>query len=268
MSYKKSLQDNFLYRTTVAILEIILGIFISLLAVGSTIFLILVKISDIRGGDTINGESILSLLIMFGAGGFSLLIVLWMLRSIALDIKRLLFVKKCPLCAKTAYDTLTADKEIGQFCRQHLIEKYKQYFKISPFNVVMVEYQPSGISAPVYFYYPVSEIDFTSSRYPNSDDDIAAQKTVRHLLDVIKTKKCERCSRQASILFVKKEITPFSKYKTTPRKEFEQKGEYLCKEHALEKISPSIRNSSKHFDIYEGLCLPHKEDGYQATVAF
>lgn len=202
---------------------------------------------------------------------FGLILPPFMLLDIFTDIKKVLFRKKCPLCSKIAYDTLTADKKIGEFCRIHLIEKYSQLFKESHFNEVMVEYQPQGVDAPSYYYYPVSEIDFKLyTRYSApTKDDIAAQDTIKHLLDVIKAKKCQKCSEQATILFIPKEVHPFSKYRTTPRREeFETKGEYFCKEHALDKIIPSIKNSSKHFDTYEGLCLPRKEDGYQATVAF
>lgn len=214
---------------------------------------------------TISTQLFFGLLYIF-ASIFPLFFAGIILLEIFSDFKKLFAPKKCLLCSKTAYDTLTGDKNIGEFCRQHLIEKYSQYFKTSHFNVVMVEYQPKGLSSPSYYYYPVSDIDFRS-RY-SSKDDVEAQDTIRHLLDVIKTKKCERCSKQASILFVSKEVSPFSKYQTTPRKEFEQKGNYFCKDHAMEKIIPAIQNSTKHFDTYEGLCLSRKEDGYQATVEF
>ena len=258
---------NFYFRLALFLLGILLIILLALF------FLFLVGLNFYFAWDIIQNwsrENIIrdsvSIAILFIVGLVILTLGIYCSLNIFTDIKNEFFPKRCDTCGLPAYDMLTADKKIGNFCRKHLTEKYSYYFRISPFNVVLVEYQPKGISSSAYLYYPVSEIDFRS-RYSNSDD-IVAQQTVRHLLDVIKTKKCWRCTKQASILFVNKEVSPFRKYRTTPRKEFEQKGEYFCKEHALDKIMPAIQSSSKHFDIYEGLCLPHKEDGYQATVAY
>lgn len=256
---------TFLSRSLVLLLGTILGVLMLGYGIFAIYFIVDKAIRYFSGLPMPSNTGIL-VLIFASSAPLGLILAPLILLDIFEDIKKVLFRKNCPMCAKIAYDTLTGDKKIGEFCRQHLIEKYRQYFKISHFNVVMVEYQPKGLSSPSYYYYPVSEIDFRS-RY-SSKDDIEAQDTIRHLLDFIKTKKCERCSKQASILFVSKEASPFSKYQTTPMKEFEQKGVYFCKDHALEKIIPAIQNSTKHFDIYEGLCLPRKEDGYQTTVEF
>lgn len=176
---------------------------------------------------------------------------------------RALFGKKriC-ICGKPAYDVLTSDRTIGYFCRQHLLEKYSELFIGSPFNIVMVEYQPEGISSPGYLYYPASEIDFKSQYDSNNNAD----EIVKSLLNTIKAKKCKVCAKQATVLYISKEISPFKKYKTEPREEFADKGEYLCKKHTLEKVIPALKNTSKHFDTYGGLYVPYKEDGYQATI--
>lgn len=256
---------DFLSRSLVLLLGTILGVL--MLGYGIfAIYFIVDKAIKYFSDVSIPSNTGTLVLIFALSAPFGLILAPFILLDIFGDIKKVLFRKNCPMCAKIAYDTLTGDIKIGEFCRQHLIEKYSQYFKTSHFNAVMVEYQPKGLSSPSYYYYPVSEIDFRS-RY-SSKDDVEVQDTIRHLLDVIKTKKCERCSKQASILFVSKEVSPFSKYQTTPRKEFEQKGNYFCKEHALEKIIPAIQSSAKHSDTYEGLCLPSKQDGYQATVEF
>ncbi len=261
---------NFLSRFFVLFFGIILGLLMFGYGIFAVYFIIMTAIKYFSGASLPSSIGTLIFVLIITAP-FGLILPPFMLQDIFVDIKKVLFRKKCPLCTKFAYDTLTADKKIGEFCRVHLIEKYSLLFKESHFNEVMVEYQPQGIDAPSYYYYPVSAIDFKLyTRYSApSKDDIAAQDTVRYLLEVIKTKKCKECSKQANILFIPKEIHPFSKYRTTPRREgFETKGEYLCKEHALNKVIPALKNSSKHFDTYEGLCLPRKEDGYQATVGF
>lgn len=192
-----------------------------------------------------------------------ILIGLFLIFGGSWSLNSLLRKKRC-ICSKSAYDKLTSDHTIGYFCRDHLLQKYSELFVKSPFNVVMVEYQPESISFPGYLYYPASEIDFRNRYDPNNK----ANEVVKQLLSTIKVKKCSMCNKQVSILFVSKEVSPFKKYKSEPREEFAQKGEYLCKEHTLERIIPCLRSSRKHFDTNEGLCLPNKEDGYQATIEY
>lgn len=256
---------DFLSRTFVLLFGTILGVLMLCYGIFAIYFIVNSALKYFSGLP-LPGSTGTLILVTVVTAPFGLILGPLMLLDIFGDIRKVLFRKNCPLCTKIAYDTLTGDYKMGEFCRQHLIEKYSSYFKTSHFNAVMVEYQPKDLSSPSYYYYPISEIDFRSQY--SSKDDNEAQDIIRYLLEVIKTKKCERCSEQANILFVSKEISPYSKYQTTPRKEFEQKGSYFCKEHALEKIIPAIQTSTKHLDTYEGLCLPRKEDGYQATVEF
>lgn len=164
--------------------------------------------------------------------------------------------KKCQICSDLGKDSLSSEKTIGTFCRKHLILRYSELFLRSHFHLVMLEYQPDGISYPGYLYYPLSEIDWGGNQ----------KEIIQELINGIRSKKCVSCDDSTSILFISKELAPFKKFGPEPQNNFSTKGLYLCKKHALEKALPSIKNSKKDFNIHGGLYLPFKENGYQSTI--
>ncbi|MBI2338209.1 hypothetical protein HYU95_03400 [Candidatus Daviesbacteria bacterium] len=173
--------------------------------------------------------------------------------------------KKCDLCQQPAYDILSGssnkDEKMGIFCRRHLIERYSQQFIKTSLNFVMVEFQPRATryTGAVYGYYPVSQLQ----KYFFKKDE---RQIVEQLLATILEKKCRSCDKKAQVLFISKEAAPWEKYNCYPFYEYADKGEYLCLEHTLKRILPSIQNNPKHFDDGGGLWLPYLENGYQVTT--
>lgn len=167
---------------------------------------------------------------------------------------------KCKICGQRGEDVLSenSDHELGKFCRNHLLQEYSRLFLNFHFNKVMVEFQPkaSGYLGPVYGYYPVSEIE----KY---GWEKKSRQIVENLLLTINGKQCKACNRSATTLFVSKEVAPWSKYGPEPSLEYARIGEYLCNDHALDKVKPSIQNNPQNFYDGGGLWLPYKEGGLQ-----
>lgn len=170
------------------------------------------------------------------------------LAIIVIGIKDLFSSKKCSTCRKDANDVLFSDHKIGSFCRNHLIEKYSDLFVKTPFNIVMIEYQPKlGAGYTTYLYDPLSELDWGDQG-----------KIVELLTKGISDRECSQCGNRANILFIPKEVARFIQGADPS---FASKGEYLCKEHALKRIIPSFQDAKQSLALY----LPFKQDGLQAT---
>lgn len=169
--------------------------------------------------------------------------------------------KKCLICSQPAHDTLTAKHEIGTFCRQHLIAKYSELFLMSSPNIVIVEFQPKAteFTGVVYGYYPLSEL--ANFGWGKKDKDV-----IQTLVMKVKSEKCRICEKQSNALFLPKEVAPWKKYGASPNSDFISVGEFLCKEHALKRILPSLQTNPKYFDDGGGLYVPCKEDGFQVTT--
>lgn len=179
---------------------------------------------------------------------------------VARFIEGLLPKKKCKICGREASDVLSdsSSHELGVFCRNHLIQEYSKHFLNSSFNKVIVEFQPraSGDLGTVYGYYPISEIE-------QFGWEKKSRQVVENLLLTINGKKCRECDEPATSLFVSKEAAPWSKYGPEPSLDYAKIGEYLCNEHTLDRIKPSIQTNPKRFNDGGGLWLPYKEGGFQ-----
>lgn len=181
---------------------------------------------------------------------------------------------KCSICGKSGRDILSEGMDklmrpytIGYFCRDHLIQRYSAEFKKSPFKMVVMEFQPNATpdTGHVYSYYPLSILGLQTVPL-GGFWTIEEKKIIEKLLDTIKNRKCSVCNKEATVLFVSEEAAPWKKYENTPSMDFAEKGEYLCKEHAIDKVLPNIKNDNKYFDDGGGLYPPYQEDGFQATT--
>jgi hypothetical protein len=215
-------------------------------------FIEFVKIEKLHNPDYLTPKTIFTAFIPF----FVIILYFVVGSFVVRFIVSLLPKKKCKICGREANDILSADSshQLGVFCRNHLIQEYSKLFLSSYFNKVIVEFQPKAAGVWVYSYYPISELE-------NFGWEKKSREVVENLLLTINGQKCRECSNSSTTLFVSKEAAPWSKYSSEPSLEFAKTGEYLCNEHALEKIKPGIQSNKRHFD--DGLWLPYKEAGFQ-----
>lgn len=206
-----------------------------------------------------NKNNVLAILIVFLAPITLIVLALWI--YLLKSFLRLFKKDKCNICSKPTRDVLTEDpeyqKKIGAFCRQHLIEKYSEFFLKSKFKKVVIEFQPSSHTGDVYLYYPVAHLDDFSW-------EKGGKEAIIKLVQSISGKKCKVCDNDAYVFFIPKEAAPIDKYKGNPSLDFHSKGEYYCNNHALKRIIPSIQNNKKEFSENGGLQIP-VGDGYQAS---
>lgn len=194
---------------------------------------------------------------------FGLLILLGKLMGILARPIELMFESKsrCRTCSQPARDDLTHGKETFKFCRMHLVDTYSEHFLASPYKMIVVEFMPTTTSSTgaVYGYHPLSEMQ----KYGWSKKN---QEVLEQLIKTIEGNKCFRCSKNASVLFIPKEKAPWERFGPNPSPEYEKLGIYCCREHALERVIPSIRTNPKRFNDGGGLYIPYEEDGFQVTT--
>lgn len=86
-------------------------------------------------------------------------------------------------------------------------------------------------------------VAFTYYHFPSSSKyyDIKP-KILKILLDLINRQKCAKCNSKAYILFKRKEdaVRETDNY-IVPSEQYLTKGQYLCNEHALDRIKPALK---------------------------
>lgn len=126
------------------------------------------------------------------------------------------FDTECKICKKPTYDTLISDNSFmpseknpsGCYCREHLLERYKEAFIKSPYKIVAVELFEEVLKKPTksYAYFPASELT-SFWRFKKEDKAI-----LEALLNSITSKNCQTCSMEATVLFISKAAASSEKY--------------------------------------------------------
>ncbi|MFA9397416.1 MAG: hypothetical protein ACERKV_04005 [Clostridiaceae bacterium] len=182
---------------------------------------------------------------------------------------------KCSVCSKEGKDILIYQvkkknimkKEIvtgvksKNFCREHLIEEYKN--KILEHQGKLIMYYPAieGLKGGyTYTYMDINEIKNMKSNFKDGVKII--EKNIKRIEG-----KCEECDSEATVAFYNKDDIPWDKeggfYKISGNMimldEIKNKPAYLCKACAVKKIE----NSLKYFldDYKNGISIPYTENG-------
>jgi len=174
-------------------------------------------------------------------------VVVILILLLALGIKVLSKPKKCISCNLGTYDSFvdSDDKRIPM-CREHLLKRFKEEFLNSNFKMVVIEPDFEKFSMAYVYAIPDRLLQW---EYPQAVFD-----KITNIISSISGKDCEGCRSVANVAFLKKEDYkfPFLENITAIPK-------YLCKNCALGKIEPLIRNSRTPF--YEGIYAPTTGDG-------
>lgn len=162
---------------------------------------------------------------------------------------------KCIVCSQKTTRQLyqNTSKLVGNFCSTHLLEKYSEYVLKGTFNIVMIDL-PRPLEEYAewsYFYCPISEYNELAW---SADERKIAEK----MLSSINSNSCEVCSNNATVLFISRGEINWNKYNNAKLySDYIGKGKYLCRRHALEKVSPRLK------EFAGSIYAPNKEEGYQ-----
>jgi len=162
--------------------------------------------------------------------------------------------KVCVVCNTKTEDSYRNEKGvIFRFCRNHLIEKWKNDFMESKQRMIVIE--PDFIRYPYGYLYATIET-LGEWEYPKEDQDVLSE-----IMKTIEGKHCKECNEEASVAYFKKEdyiIPYFSKITATPI--------YFCRNCVARRIKPIIESSPKPFT--EDLYAPTNEEGVYHVQEF
>lgn len=161
---------------------------------------------------------------------------------------------RCSVCGNLGRDLLnTGDKKAKRFCRNHLIEEFRQ--KFLNFDHKMVVVYP-GIEGRKQSYY------YTYGYYTKADlkkynlSDIAGSLLERGLQSI--SGKCNKCGVAVNIAYFGKESFQWKDDFPTIDKII-QKPEVMCNKCTVDLIIPSLRGFKGNF--VNPVEIPRKDEG-------
>ncbi|MFA6190119.1 MAG: hypothetical protein WC711_01215 [Candidatus Staskawiczbacteria bacterium] len=162
-------------------------------------------------------------------------------------IKFALKPAKCAVCGSDTKDIYRDEKDnIISFCKNHLLERWEKDFTSSNYDIMIIE--------PDFVHYPYGYLYATVDKLKEWQYTKEDQGNVSNILDNIKGKVCKKCGSRATVAYFNKEDYEFPHFR-----KISSMPVYFCKNCAVKKVEPFLRDSSK--DFVEGLYAPTNDRG-------